>query len=88
MVRWSFSKILVVRCWFATSLVVPPFSNYDYYVIRVEFQVRGIPHIHSFLWMVNATSLTKTRKEEYNQYVDNIIHALLPDEMEEPKLYN
>ena len=30
MVRWSFSKILVVRCWFATSLVVPPFSNYDF----------------------------------------------------------
>ena len=31
MVRWSFSKILVVRCWFATSLVVPPFSNYGKY---------------------------------------------------------
>ena len=65
-----------------------PLGKTKYYVIRVEFQVRGSPHIHSFLWMVNAPSLTKSNKEEYIEYVDNIIHAILPDEMEEPKLYN
>ena len=28
-------------------------SNLKYYAIRVEFQVRGSPHIHSFLWVIN-----------------------------------
>ena len=26
----------------------------QYYAIRVEFQVRGSPHIHSFIWVLNA----------------------------------
>ena len=31
-----------------------PLSQTKYYVIRVEFQVRGSPHIYYFLWIVNA----------------------------------
>ena len=38
--------------------------------------------------MVNAPSLTKNNKEEYVEYVDNIIHACLPDEAQQPELYN
>ena len=30
-----------------------------YYTIRVEFQVRGNLHIHSFNWILNAPKLTK-----------------------------
>ena len=31
-----------------------PQGRVKYYAIRVEFQVRGSPHIHSFLWILNA----------------------------------
>ena len=38
--------------------------------------------------MVNAASLTKNNREEYVEYVGNIIHACLPDEAQQPELYN
>ena len=38
-----------------------------YYVIRVEFQVRGSPHIHSFLWTVNASILSEKTIESYTE---------------------
>ena len=36
-----------------------PLGKTQYYAIRVEFQVRGSPHIHSFIWILNAPKLTK-----------------------------
>ena len=46
MVRWSFSKILVVRCWFATSLVVPPFSNYEPCLLDREQVLKKLPGLN------------------------------------------
>ena len=53
----------------------------------VEFQIRGSPHIQSFLWIVNAPTLTKDNKEEYIGFVENIIHVTLPHETEQPEPY-
>ena len=53
----------------------------------VEFQIRGRPHIHSFLWIVNAPTLTKDNKEEYIGFVENIIHVTLLHKTEQPELY-
>ena len=36
-----------------------------YHAIRVEFQVRGSPHIHSFIWVIDAPILTKDNIGEY-----------------------
>ena len=77
-----------VEVFFKEIVIDGPLGKTKYYVIRVEFQVRGSPHIHSFLWMVNAPSFTKSNKEEYVKYVDNIVHAYLPDEAQQPELYN
>ena len=55
--------------------------------ILVEFQIRGSPHIHSFLWIVNAPTLTKDIKEEYIGFVKNIIHVTLPHEIEQLEQY-
>ena len=38
-------------------------GNTNYYAIRVEFQVRGSPHIHSFICILNAQSLSREIKE-------------------------
>ena len=59
-----------------------------YYAICVEFQVRGSPHVHCFLWVTTAPVLTSKNKEEYVTFVDQIVHAFLPDRNENPELHN
>ena len=44
-----------------------PLGKTSFYAIRVELQVRGSPHIHSFIWMLNAPKLSKETKDEYIQ---------------------
>ena len=41
-----------------------PLGKTQYYAFRVEFQVRGTPHIHSFIWLLNAPKLTKFSIDE------------------------
>jgi len=57
------------------------------YVIKVEFQFRGSPHIHSFIWIKDPPELTKETKEEYIKFIDSVVRADLPHECDEPKLY-
>ena len=38
-----------VELFFKEMVVNVPLGKVEYYAIRVEFQVRGSPHIHSFL---------------------------------------
>ena len=52
-----------------------------------EFQFRGSPHIHSFLWVIDAPILTKETKNEYLNFIDHIIKVELPDRDNEPELY-
>ena len=55
-----------------------------YYAIRVEFQVRGSPHIHSFFWVLNAPILTKDTIEDYTRFV---VGAYIPDPNDNPDIY-
>ena len=57
------------------------------YVIKVEFQFRGSPHVHCFIWISNALQLTKDDKEEYVAFIDRVIRADLPDADSEPELH-
>ena len=65
-----------------------PLGTVDSYVIKVEFQFRGSPHIHSFLWIRDAVQLTKETKDDYIKFVDSIVRADLPDEEGEPELHD
>ena len=44
-----------------------------------KFQVRGSPHIHSFLWVLNAPVLTKDNIDEYIIFVDAVVSAYVLD---------
>ena len=44
-----------------------PLGKTQYYVIRVEFQVRGSSQIHSFIWILNAPKLTKVNIDDYRK---------------------
>ena len=58
-----------------------------YYAIRVEFQVRGSPHVHCFLWTENSPQLTPTSKDEYIDHVDSNVSAVLPDPNQYQELF-
>ena len=73
---------------FFKKVVDGPLGKTKYYVIRVEFQVRGSPHVHCFLWLANAPVLTSNNKEVYVAFVDEIVRAFLPDRNENPELHN
>ena len=44
-----------------------PLGNVKYHDIRVEFQFRGSPYIHSFLRFTDAPGLTKGTKKELQE---------------------
>ena len=51
-----------VEIFFKLIVLNGPLGKTSYYAIRVEFQIRGSPHIHSFIWILNAPKLTKESK--------------------------
>ena len=52
-----------VEVFFKEITVDGPFVRTKNYTIQVEFQVRGSPQVHCFLWVVNAPVLTSNNKE-------------------------
>jgi hypothetical protein len=68
-----------LKClWEILSAPYGPFQGYeleDKYV-RVEFQVRGSPHIHALLWLKNASKYDKDKSElieRCTEFIDKLI---------------
>lgn len=59
-----------VESFFKGMILDGPLDKTQYYAIRVEFQVRGNPHIHSFLWTKDTPVLTNENKECYIRHVN------------------
>ena len=59
----------------------------QYFAIRVECQVRRSPHIHSFIWILNAPNLTKVNIDDYRKWVDSVIRSDLSDPNNKPALF-
>ena len=57
-----------VDMFFKEIILDGPLGKTKYYVIRAEFQVRGSPHFHSFLWIVNAPVLSVKTTESYTEW--------------------
>ena len=62
-----------VETFFKNIIITGSFGKVTYYAIRVEFQVRGSPHIHSLLWVRDDPILNSQNKEQYINFVDSII---------------
>ena len=54
-------------------------GKWKYYAIKVEFQVRGSPHIHSFIWIIGAPKLSIENVDKDIECADGIISTDLPD---------
>ena len=75
-----------VEIFFKVIVLNGPLGKTSYSAIRVEFQFRGSPRIHSFVWILNAPNLTKESKQEYIQWVDSIIRTDMPYPVREAEL--
>ena len=76
-----------VELFFKTIVLDGRFRKTNYYAIRVEFQVRGSPHINSSVWILNALKLTSSFIPEYMEWLDIIIRTNFPNPNTEPQLY-
>ena len=56
-----------------------------YFAIHIEFQERGNPYVHSFIWILNAPNIQN--EAAYIQFIEQIINAQLPDPLSDPELF-
>ena len=64
-----------------------PIGKIVYYALRIEFQMRGSPHLHALIWTSDCPKLTSETKQDYIDYVDQRVHAYLPNEDQDPELH-
>ena len=78
-----------VDTFFKQILLIPlsVIGKVTYYVIRIEFQVRASPHIHSFIWILNSPKLAEETLGTYIEFIDNTIYANLPAPDGDPVLF-
>ena len=55
---------------------------------KVEFQVRGSPHVHFFVWILSAPHLSRYNESLYTEWLNGIIRTALPDADKEPELFD
>ena len=76
------SPVLVARhfqyrseMFFKVIVLDVPLGKTQYYAIQAEFQVRGSPHIDSFISILNAPKLRVFSIDECTKWVDNIVRS-------------
>ena len=65
---------------------VNPIGKIIYYALRIEFQMRGSPHLHSLIWTSDCPKPTHDNKQAYIDYIDQHVQAYLPIEEDDPDL--
>ncbi len=75
---------------FFTSILLTdanPIGKIIYCALRIEFQMRGSPHLHALIWTSDCPKLTQDTKLDYVKYIDKHVQAYLPDKNKDPELY-
>ena len=49
--------------------------------------MRGSPHLHALIWTSDCPKLTPQTIQQYVDYIDSHVQAFLPDECNDPELY-
>ncbi|CAC5373554.1 unnamed protein product [Mytilus coruscus] len=50
-----------------------PVGNVTDWFSKIEFQERGLPHVHMMIWYDNAPNLNDNSNEEICKYIDKLI---------------
>ena len=56
-----------------------------YYRAQIEFQERGRPYIHWFLWIFNSPNIES--EAAYIDFIEKIINAQFPDHLNDSDLF-
>ena len=72
-----------VETFFKEIVLNGPLGKIQYYVIRVEFQTRGSPHVHCLLWAKDMPTLSNETLPQYEEFVDSVVSADIPKENSE-----
>ena len=73
------------KFFFKEILLDGPLGKTKYYALQVEFQERGSPHVHAFIWILNAPKVGN--ETEYIAFIEKSVSANLPDPVEQPELF-
>ena len=65
-----------------------PIGKIVYYALRIEFQMRGSPHLHALIWCDDCPKLSHDNKQAYIKYIDKHVQAYLPSMEEDLELHN
>ena len=55
-----------------------PLGHITDYVIKIEFQMRGSPHVHGLLWVKDAPKNDKDPDDVVCSFIDKYITAVIP----------
>ena len=58
------------------------------YVVKIEFQGRGTPHPHLFLWIKDAPVYGIDSDEKVCAFIDKYVHCSIPSISEDKQLYD
>ena len=73
-----------LELFFKVIVLDGPLGKTNYHTIIVDFQVRGSPHVHSFIWILNAPQLSSDNKPLYTEF----IRTNLTDADKEPEPFD
>lgn len=65
-----------------------PLGEVEDYFARVEFQCRGSPHLHIFIWLKKRPNLSEDSFDSIVQFIDSIISTKLPDINSDKELHD
>ena len=71
-----------VKVFFKEIILDCPLEKTKYCPIRTEFQERGKPHVHSFIWIFIAPNIQN--QVAYIEFIEKTINAQLPDHLNDP----
>jgi len=59
----------------------------EHYYARVEYQLRGAPHIHMLIWVEEAPVLGENDESEIASFIDKYVTCAIPDKLIDPELH-
>ena len=65
-----------------------PLGKIVHYALRIEFQMRGSPHLHGLIWTSDCPKLTHESRQDYVDFIDSHVQAYLPHAEADPELYD
>ena len=65
-----------VEVFFKDIILDGPLGKTKCYTIRIEFQERGSPHVHSFIWILSPPNIRD--ETAYINFIEKTINAQLP----------